>query len=271
MSEPSRDIPDWLYASEQYQPDASRDGFVTRNILSVSSVLAFFRLDDGKAMPLSPSAPVKLLFALGCILLTSLSHNYFFVLIMLAGVLVRACLLPRVALSRMMAGSATAAGITLLVMLPATLLGQPRSALMLATKAFITTGLVLTVALTTPVADLTHALRRFGMPSIAILTIDLALRSIVRLGETASEVLTALRLRSVGRNKDRSATMGGVGGVVLLKAGRSAQETYDAMTCRGFDGTYRIGSDERLKAADLVWSALLVLLALAFLYLQGVS
>ena len=270
MSEPVRDIPDWLTSPEQYQPVASRDGFVTRNLLSVSSVLAFFRF-GGKASPLSPSAPTKLLIMLVCILLTSLSRNFLFVLMMLAVVLVRACLLPREALARMMAGAAAAAGVTLLIMLPATLLGQPQSALTMATKAFVATGLVLTVALTTPEADLTRALRLLRVPAIAILTIDLTLRSIVRLGEAASEVLTSLRLRSVGRNPNRSTTMGGIGGMVLLKAGRAAQETHDAMRCRGFDGTYRAGSSTPPSMRDFVWLSATALLALAFLYLQGVS
>ena len=97
----------------------------------------------------------------------------------------------------------------------------------------------------------------------------LTLRGIVTLGETASEVLTALRLRSVGRNPDKRSSMGGVGGVVLLKAGRAAQDTYDAMRCRGFDGAYRMGADVRLRPIDAVYAALFALLTILFAYTQG--
>ena len=263
------DIPDWLASSEHYQPSSDRDGFIARSLLSMSSVLAFFRLDDGKSGTHSPSAPTKLIGALVSILLVSLSKNYLFVLIMLAAVLVRACLLPHAALRRLVGGAGAAAGLSLLLMLPAILIGQPHAALLMATRAFVCVGITLTVALTTPTHELTRALRSFGMPAIAIMTIDLALRSIVRLGETASEVLCALGLRSVGRNRHKGSSMAGVGGVVLLKASKSAQETYDAMRCRGFDGEYRTGARSSLKAVDALWLGLLALVIVLFVLTQG--
>lgn len=269
MADPSRDIPAWLAQSEQYRPGSDRDGFITRSLLAVSSVLAYFRLDDGRATALSPSAPVKLIFCLGCIVLVSLARNYLFVLVVLAGLLVRAALLPRNALARLVSGSLAAAGLTLLVMLPAVLVGQPRAALTLATKSFVCTGITLTMALTTPVAELTGALRRLGLPDVAILTLDLALRSIVRLGETASEALSALELRSVGRNRRKRDAIGGIGGIVLLKAARAAEETHDAMRCRGFDGSYHAGGKPKLTVRDPLWLAGLLTLFALFLYLQG--
>ena len=265
MAHEPDDIPDWLTTSEHYQPSSDRDGFIARSLLSMSSVLAFFRLDDGKSGTHSPSAPTKLIGALVSILLVSLSKNYLFVLIMLAAVLVRACLLPHAALRRLVGGAGAAAGLSLLLMLPAILIGQPHAALLMATRAFVCVGITLTVALTTP----THELRSFGMPAIAIMTIDLALRSIVRLGETASEVLCALGLRSVGRNRHKGSSMAGVGGVVLLKASKSAQETYDAMRCRGFDGEYRTGARSSLKAVDALWLGLLALVIVLFVLTQG--
>ena len=191
-------------------------------------------------------------------------------LVVLALVLARACLLPHEALGRLVSASAAAAGLALLVMAPAALLGQPRSALTLALKALACTGATLTLALTTPAAELTGALRSCGVPSVAILTIDLALRSIVRLGETCLEALSALRLRSVGTNRDKRGSLGGVGGVVLIKAGRAAQDTYDAMRCRGFDGSYQLGNGTAWRTVDALWAIALALLVLLFAYLQGV-
>ncbi len=269
MTGPQADIPEWLAQPEQYRPGSDRDGFISRSLLSISSALALFRLDDGRDGRLSPSAPTKLALGLGCVLLVSLARNHLFVLVVLACALVRACLLPRRALARVAAGAGAAAGLTFVVMLPAIVLGQPHAAVLLATKALASTGLVLTVALTTPVSALTRSLRRFGLPGIAIMTIELTLRGIVTLGETASEILTALRLRSVGRNPDKRSSMGGVGGVVLLKAGRAAQDTYDAMRCRGFDGAYRMGADVRLRPIDAVYAALFALLTILFAYTQG--
>lgn len=262
-------LPSWLTQSQVYQPQADRDGFITKSVLAVSSVLARMRLDDGAAAAFSPSAPIKLVFGLACILLVSLSRNYLFVMLVLAGVLARATLLPQRALSRVAATAGAAALLALVVMLPATLLGQPRSALTIAGKALVSTGIAMEVALTTPAAELTGALRTFCVPNLFIMTLDLTLRSIVRLGEVALEVLTALRLRSVGRNRRKGSAMGGVGGVVLLKAAEASQQTHDAMRCRGFEGTYDGGRAWRPRRIDVLWICLLVALVVAFSYLQG--
>ena len=118
-------------------------------------------------------------------------------------------------------------------------------------------------------SQLTGALRSFRIPSLFILTLDLALRSIVRLGEVALEVLTALRLRSIGHNRDKVASIGGVGGVVLIKAAKSSQATHDAMRCRGFEGEYDVAQSVKFGWVDAIWIALVALLFALFLYLQG--
>ena len=269
MSSERADIPSWLTQSQDYHPQPDRDAFLTKSALAVSSVLSRLRLDDGAETRLSPSAPVKIVFCLTCIVMVSLSRNYLFVLVMLAGVLLRAIALPKHALSRVAGTAAGAAGLALALMLPASLLGQPQSALTMAGKALVSTGLAMEMALTTPASQLTGALRTFGVPNLVILTIDLALRSIVRLGEVALEALDALTLRSVGKNHQKQASIGGVGGVVLVKAGEAAQATHDAMRCRGFEGDYDVTSRQRFRAVDWAWIILLALLVALFVYLQG--
>jgi cobalt/nickel transport system permease protein len=114
------------------------------------------------------------------------------------------------------------------------------------------------------------ALGFFRVPDVVILTPSLALKNIVALGNVALEMLEALRLRSVGRNRDKSASIGGIGGVLFLKSGKAAETTTQAMRCRGFEGDYRVRTHARqaLRAADLAWAAGLALLVALFLYLQ---
>lgn len=262
------ELPSWLLAPERYDPPTDRDAFIMRSSRAVASVLARLRLDDGQATPLSPSAPVKLLVGLALILLTSLSTNYAFVLAVLAGVLVRVALLPSHALRRVVDVAAGAAGLTALVMLPALLLGQPQSLLIVTTKVVVSVCCALTMTLSCPVHELTGALRQLHVSNLAIMTVDLALRGIVTLGTTTLEVLEALRLRSVGRNRSKGSALGGVGGIVLLKANKAAQETSDAMRCRGFTGRYQATRASRPGACDIVWLALLAAVFAAFLYLQ---
>lgn len=268
-SRPTQPLPSWLLSSQGYEPPRDRDGFVTRSEAAIASVLARLRLDDGQATALSPSAPVKLLLGLALIVLTSLSSNFAFTLAMLAATLARMCLLPAPALHRAAGVSLSASALTALVMLPATLLGQPQSALLVGTKVLVSVGIALIVALSTPAHEITASLRSLRVPNLAIMTVDLALKGIVTLGTVASEVLLALRLRSVGRNRDKAGSLGGTGGIVFLKAQRAAQDTADAMRCRGFEGEYPASPPLRPRMADVAWVAGLALCLALFCYLEG--
>ncbi len=269
MSETEQDIPPWLLESQEYEPQHDRDGFIRKSMLSITGVLSRFRLDDGVEGRLSPSAPAKLLFGLLYILLTSLSANYFFVLIMLACLLVRLCFLDGKLLKRIAGVALAAAALTFAIMLPAAFIGQSHSAVLIATKVLVSVGTAMTVALTTPFNRLTGALHTFHVPNLMVLTVDLALKNIVRLGQIALEVLTALKLRSVGRNADKRSSIGGVGGVVFLKTSEAANATYDAMCCRGFEGEYVVPRERQWRTVDLAWLAFSLFLVLAFIYLQG--
>ena len=263
-------MPAWLAQPQAFDPGRDRDGYLQRSLLGLGGVLAQLRLDDGRASRFSPSAPIKLLLGLGCILLTSLSRNFAFVMLMLALVLVRMAVLPAGALRRAAAVSGLAAVFTFVLMLPAALLGQPHSAILLASKVLASVGTAMCVALSTPYGQLSSGLRALHVPSLVVMTIDLALRGIVDLGRTAVEMLTALQLRSVGRNTDKASSLGGVAGSLLLKGAQASQDTYDALTCRGFDGTYRTaGSAVGPRPIDFAWIAGFAALVGVFAYLQG--
>lgn len=271
MAEPDEtDIPSWLAAPQGYEPLHDRSTFAGKSILSIAAVLRQLRLDDGRSSHLSPTAPVKLALALGAIILNSLAANIMVTLVLLAFVLVRAMFLPGKALVRAAAVACTAALLAFMLALPAALLGQPSSALRLGVKALASTGLAMEVALTTPAAELTGALRAFRVPNLVIMAIDLALRNIVRLGDCALETLTALTMRSVGRDADKRSSMGSVGGTLLVRASKASQDTYDAMRCRGFEGSYDMRSTARLRMADIAWIAAFVLFLILFLNLEGI-
>ena len=264
------DIPSWLVAHEGYEPLHDRSTFSGRSMLSIAAALRQLRLDDGRSSRLSPAAPVKLALALCAIILNSLATNLMVTLVLLAFVLVRAALLPAHALARTAAVAGAAALLAFALALPAALLGQSASAVRLGLKALASTGLAMEVTLTTPAGELTGALRAFHVPNLVILTIDLALRNIVRLGDCALETLTALSLRSVGHDASKRTSMGSVGGTLFVRASKAAQDTYDAMRCRGFEGTYDRRDTVRLGAADAAWIAAFLLFLFLFLHLEGI-
>ncbi|MBQ9058194.1 MAG: energy-coupling factor transporter transmembrane protein EcfT [Atopobiaceae bacterium] len=266
----TRELPSWLAAEQDYEPQTDRSSFVQKSALSIAAVLRQLRLDDGTSARFSPSAPLKLVLLVLALVANSLSRNLMVTLILLACVLVRALFLNRSALARVVAVSLGAAGLAFIISLPAILLGQSTSAVRLGVKALVSTGLAMEVALTTPASQLTGALRSFKVPNLVIMTIDLTLRNIVLLGERALETLIALNLRSVGKDSDKRSSIGGVGGTLFIRASVSAQDTYDAMVCRGFDGTYDPTSRTTFRRIDLLWVGSTILLALLFLHLEGI-
>lgn len=271
MSERSTtELPSWLEAPQAYEPLRDKGAFASKSALSIAAALRQLRLDDGRSSRLSPAAPVKLALALCAIILNSLATNLMVTLVLLAFVLVRAALLPAHALARTAAVAGAAALLAFALALPAALLGQSASAVRLGLKALVSTGLAMEVALTTPAGELTGALRAYHVPNLAIFAIDLALRNIVRLGDCALETLTALTLRSVGHDASKSTSMGSVGGTLFVRASKAAQDTYDAMRCRGFEGTYDRRDTVRLGAADAAWIAAFALFLLLFLHLEGI-
>lgn len=269
FQEVEESLPSWLLLQEDYVPEADHDGFIRKSIASVAGVLSHMRLDGGVPSSWSPAAPVKMLIALLLIVLVSCAQNYLFVLVLLAAVLVRIAVLPAQAMGRAFHAAGGAALLTFLVMLPAMLLGQSHSALLIGTKVFVSVGIALVVALTTPAWQLTAALRAFHIPNIFILTVELTLKSIVDLGKVALEVLSALQMRSVGRNRRKGSALGGVGGVVLLKAQEAAQDTADAMRCRGFEGEYAVAQKIHLGVADALWCVAAAAACILFFYLEA--
>ncbi len=269
MADAPAQVPSWLKEPERYTPTSDHDAFVARSMLSIAGVLRFFRLDGAKHASASISAPAKLLLGLLLIVLVSLSGNYLFTLVVLACLLLRCAFLRASALVRMLGVACTAGVVSFAIMLPAVFLGQPQSALLIGTKVFVSVGIAMCVALTTPFSEMTAGLRTFHIPNMFILTFDLALKNIVTLGAVALEVLTALKLRSVGKNTNKTSSMGGIGGVVFMKAQKSAQDTYMAMQCRGFEGEYVRPRERSWRPMDLLVLVGSCIAILLFVYLQG--
>ena len=230
-------IPEWLTVTDSYNATSDRDGFMTKSLLSIIGALTSFRAKS-KVFGTSIPAQVKLLICLALIIAVNAFHNMFYVSIILAAVLVTMCFLPSDLLVRTFAGAAGAAFFTALIMLPAVFLGSPSSIIVMPVKVFTSVGLVGLLAATTEWNNLTACLASFHIPSIFIFTLDITLKYIVILGNICVDMLNAVRLRSVGRNKDKKSALSGVMGVTFLKSREMADEMYQAMVCRGFDGEY---------------------------------
>ena len=257
-------IPDWMRGKNDYRPETDRDGFLTRSMLTMMSLLAGIR-ENGEVKGSRASPWLKILFTIFTIVLLSLSQNAVFTMTILAVFLLKACFLPTRALTRTFRGALGGAVFSMLIMLPAIFLGSPRSMLTVSLKVFVSTGLVYLLQSTTPWNRLTEGFRFYHAPDLLILTLDLTIKYIALLGELSLCMLEAIRLRSVGRNREKGRTFSGVLGNTFLRSREMADEMYGAMVCRGFEGEYRRPDRVRFQRWDL--TVLTEMIAFTFLFI----
>lgn len=230
------ELPSWLRRSEAYEAPAGKNRFLTKNILSMLSLL---RLEERSYLDsVHFSIPCKLLLTVFLILLLSLAQSKNFLFCVLLVVVVRLCLLPN-CLLRSVIGRAVGAGLfTLAMLLPSYFLGQRTLLVLLPLKVFLSVSLIGSFAGTTPWHKLARCLRWLGLPDFLILTFSLAIKYIDILGKICLQVLQAMQLRTVGRLQSLDKAFSGILGVTFLHAMSMAGDTYAAMRCRGFTGSY---------------------------------
>ena len=260
-------LPDWLKTEERYIPDKDRDYFISRSFLRITGLLARY---DGQPpeIPagLLPSPAAALLFLILLLLLCVTSRQAYFLhsaatllLVLLAlhdGRLIRQLLFPALA----------AAFFSFLILLPAICFTANPLTLLLPCKTFLT---VLASGIFTrlyPWNVITAAISWFHVPQAFIFILDTSLRYIYLLGNLSRDALTALKLRSIGHNPQKSRSLAGILGNLFLKSQDMALEMHQAMQCRCFTGTYPHSHKSPWRPADI--ALLLLAGGLIFIYLR---
>lgn len=261
-------LPSWMCESESYKPNIDKDGFITKSTQAVLGVLAKLKWNAGKDARFSASPSLKLCYTLLFILLIACSKNYLFSLIMVAGTILALAGYPASAIRQILSGTMGAVLFSALILLPAVFMGNPQILLTIGTKVFLSVTLIGMLSAGTSWNKLTASLRAFHIPDIFIFTLDITLKYIAVLGEICMEILTALRLRSVGQNKKKAKAFSGILGISFLKSREMAEEMYAAMCCRGFVGEYRTGRKYTFRKQDIFYIILMVAVAGLFIYLE---
>ena len=213
-----------------------------------------------------PSDPTcRLVCALGFVLLVSVARSPSFVAVAGAAFLVVLAFQPAGRIARTLSGAAPAAGFTVIILLPYALSAGPARPAFLVLKVLLSTGAVALVASTTEWASLSGAVRRLRVPALFVMILDVTLRFVALLGEVALEMLQAVRLRSVGHNRHKSASLGGVAGSLYLRSRELAEELHAAMVCRGFTGDYHSPGRLALRRHDAILGAGLAVMTVALL------
>ena len=233
-------LPDWLKEADEYTPQGGGNSFALKTIKSLGA--AFSRLkvqrghEKGRALP----ALVKLLLAVCLIISVAVVHNRLFLMAVAAFLLMYLATWPARDIVSILRGALTAAVIAFVIFLPAMLMKPAGAAnnLQVVAKVFLSVTALEIFNHTTQWNHITGALRKLKLPGIFIFTLDITLKYIVLLGNLIVDLLTALGLRSVGKNNRKYTSVGGVMGVTFVRSTKLSTEMYEAMQCRGFTDDY---------------------------------
>lgn len=230
--------PDWLLREERIDPPKDRGAFLRKSAEALRFALSKARRVDERSR-LALSTQAKLATTLLIVGLVSASRNFLFVEIVGAGLLALLATCESRKLARVLILPLQATALSAIILAPSLLLGQTRAIVVVPVKTLVSTTALSLLAHSTNWNRFTCALKSFGVPSAALFIFDLTLKYVVVLCELALETLDAVRLRSVGRDRRKARTLGGIVGTLFLRSQRAAQEQFDAMTCRCFSGEYR--------------------------------
>ena len=261
-------LPSWMCESEAYEPNIDKDGFITKSAQAILGVLAKLKWNAGKDRRFSASPSLKLCYTFLFILLTACSKNYLFSLIMVAGTILALASYPASAMKQILSGTIGAVLFSIFILLPAIFMGNPQILLIIGTKVFLSVTLIGMLSAGTAWNKLTASLRAFHIPDIFIFTLDITLKYIAVLGEICMEILTSLRLRSIGQNKKKAKAFSGILGISFLKSREMADEMYAAMCCRGFVGEYKTGRKYAFRKQDIFYIFSMIAVVGLFVYLE---
>nr|WP_240541389.1 energy-coupling factor transporter transmembrane component T [Bifidobacterium santillanense] len=182
------------------------------------------------------------------------TRNMLFAYAMLAVVLVMLALRPARLIAAILKPTLVVCALSLVLGLPAVFIGQADAPVRLVVKAFVSVAPVIALARTVPWNRLIAGLKGVGCPDSVIYVCDVTVQFIDILGRSMVSLLDALKLRSVGRDSRKLMSAGRVMGALFLRANTQARQMAEAMTCRGFDGRYRVRRDRLFTWPNAVYA-----------------
>jgi len=265
------ELPEWMSGEEVYNPKKEKGSFVNKSILSVLGLLSRIKSQDTKdASRKKPHAVFMVIGTLLLVVLLSFSRGVAFLMVVLVYLLVMLAFMDGREIRAILKVSLIAALGSSLVLLPAALTGNAFTAVLITGKVFAGVTAVNLLSHSAKWNDISGAFKRFFVPDLFIFVFDITVKYIYMLGDYLLNMLYALKLRSVGVNRNKYASLSGIGGNLFLRSAEMAGEMYGAMECRGFTGKYRAAKRFRLSPADLLYTGANLAIVIAFIYLGRV-
>jgi cobalt/nickel transport system permease protein len=143
-----------------------------------------------------------------------------------------------------------------------------RSAGLIVMRVATSISLVVLITLTTPWSRLLAALRALFVPRMFILVLGMAYRYVFHLLNAVTDMYTARKARTVGRDTDVTTGrrfVAASAGALFGKAYALSDEVHMAMVSRGYRGNVRTISRQRIGPLDVGWALVCVVVAVVTL------
>jgi cobalt/nickel transport system permease protein len=260
-------MPDWLTNKELYIPQADKDTFVNKSILSLLTVVSKIKTQDSSYNDkYQVNAALKVAFTFIMLILLSVSRSFHFVIIIEVYLLVILSIMKANDIVKILKVSLVMTVFTFVIMLPAFIRGNSYSGIMITLKVFATITAIGILTHSTKWSSITSSLKKFMLPDLFILVLDITIKYIVMLGDFTLNMLYSLKLRSVGKNKSKYTSLSGIAGTMFLKSKEMAEEMYYAMECRGFTGEYHVYDKSGFSVTDIIYLIINLGIILIFIY-----
>lgn len=117
---------------------------------------------------------------------------------------------------------------------------------------------------TTTIEEICYALRLLHLPKLFVTQVLLTYRYLFVLLEEANTVMQAYALRAPGQKGVHFRVWGPLAGQLLLRSMRRADELYQSMCLRGFEGEFYYGNGKKMTGADFAY--LIIWICVLFIF-----
>lgn len=246
-------MPEWLLKKDDYVPSTEKNTFINKSILSILKMLTKFKYNaKHKSNRFGINTITKFTSTVLLIILVALSRSFYFIIIIDVYFLLIISLLKAEEIKHIIKLAVMVTIFTVIILLPSFFMGNRNNSILIVVKTLTTVTAVNITSCLTQWNDITKTLKLFFVPDIFILVLDITIKYIVIFGEFSLNMLYALKLRSVGKNKNKSTSLSGIIGTMFIKSKEMAEEMYGAMECRGFAGEYKLYSKYKFRLNDML-------------------
>ncbi|WP_297425851.1 energy-coupling factor transporter transmembrane protein EcfT [Clostridium sp.] len=261
-------VPEWLLVKDNYVPKEEKNLYIEKSIFSLIKIISIIRQDKNQGkLVYSINPTLKVICTLVMVILTSVSRNIIYLLIMDIYSLINLFLMEKRTRKRILLRSIIFPFITLIVLIPSMFYGNIHNSLLIFQKLLITILLMNLLPHNTKWNEISKSLKLLFIPDIFIWIMDITIKYIVLLGEHSINLLYALKLRAIGITPNKYNSLTGIMGSLFIKSYKMSEEMFYAMECRGFVGEYSTKVNLKFKKIDYVYLIVNVLLVSLFIYL----